>query len=48
MSALSEWNARQAHVFSRHCRRYRLAPTPDLIVRLATRYAEKHALERRR
>jgi NTE family protein len=46
MSALSHWNARQARVFRRHCRLYRVPPTPDLIVRLAARYAEKHARER--
>lgn len=46
MSSLREWNARQLHVLERYCRLVRVPLTPDVLSRLASRYAAKHAGER--
>lgn len=43
---LAHWNRRQARTLQRWARRRQLDLSPELVLRLATRYAAKHARER--
>jgi hypothetical protein len=42
MSPIRNWNVRQLGVFQRYCSMHHVPLTPDLVARLAARYAEKH------
>ena len=42
MVSIAHWNRRQILVFSRFSRRYRVPLTPEVISRLARRFALKH------
>jgi hypothetical protein len=46
MTTLHDWNSHQLRVFRRYCRRFAVATTPDSMLRLGARYADKHAAER--
>lgn len=43
---LDRWNRRQARTLQRWARRRQLDLSPEVVLRLATRYAAKHARER--
>jgi hypothetical protein len=42
MMTIDRWNARQVHVFTRYGRRRGTPLTPELVTRLAQRFALKH------
>ena len=46
MQSMRSWNIRQVNVLLRYCSIYRVPWTPEVVLRLAARYAGKHARER--